>query len=255
MLTFLLGPFLAALPKRWRDALPFRESIQWRPAFVLSGLGESLLALLAMVYWYSHSAAGWVLRALDATLAGKTLPDAGSGDIGFAGLLIFALHPLTWLIAYLGFEGSARLLGAAFAESNFGILPLFVLDKIYLRITGRGAPGAAQTGGFTGGNLASYAGAMHEKIRSSRAAKLPDELCVSREQTEEFLEIRASWRKPDWTPPRTVRYQDAFYRLEASSDGPEPRPFRYRLRRLSAGVMGRTVLAYSPDEEPIVVQK
>jgi hypothetical protein len=38
---------------------------------------------------------------------------------------------------------------------------------------------------------------------------------------------------------------------------PAPRSlfFRYRLRRLSAGVMGRTVLVYSPEETPIVSEK
>lgn len=252
MLTFLLGPFLALLPKRWRQSLSFRGSIEWRMATMLSAFGEILLAIVVFFYWYSYSMNSWVSRGLDAALAGKVGPNVTGEEIGFAAWVMLVGHPLTWLLAFIFIEGSVRLMGAAFTENNLGILPLFLFDKIFLKITGRSGPGIAQAAGYTQGNVSSYVDALREKLRSSRAPVLPDELRVSREQAEEFLEIRACRRKPDWVPPRTVRYQDAFYRLEACSQGPEPRPFRYRLRRLSAGVMGRTVLVYSPDEAPIV---
>ena len=255
MLTLLLGPFLAVLPKRWREALPFRESIVWRLASILSGLGEGALALVAILYWYSYSMTSWVSRALDAALAGKMGPNVTDHDIGITALLIFATHPLTWVIAYVGVEGAVRLLGAAFTETNLGILPLFVLDKILLTLTGRTGPTAAQAAGYTEGNFSSYVGAIREKVNSARGGALPDELHVIKEATEEFLEIRSSRRKPDWIPPRTVRYLDTFYRLESCHSGSSPRPFRYRLRRLSAGVMGRTVLVYSPQDAPVLAQK
>lgn len=254
MLTFLFGPFLAALPKRWRESLPLRESIEWRRAAMLSGFGESVIALLAMMYWYSYSVTGWVSRGLDAALAGKTGPVTDQ-EIGFTALVIFAIHPLTWLIAYGSVEGSVRLAGAAFTENNLGILPFFVLDKIFLKITGRSGLSAAQAAGYTQRNLSSYIGAVRERIRVTRIPLVPDELCFTADETEEILEIRACRRKQDWTPPRTVRYRDSFYRLEASSDGPPPRPFRYRLRRVPAGVMGRTVLVYSPEEASILAKK
>ena len=146
-------------------------------------------------------------------------------------------------------------MGAAFAESHLGILPLFVLDKALRKATGQRGPSAAEQGGYREGNLSSFVGAIREKVRVSRSAGVPDELCQLKEGAEEFLEIRASRRKPDWTPPRTVKYQDTFYRLEDCSAGSAPRPYRYRLRRLSAGVMSRTVLVYSPDEEPVVSRK
>jgi len=255
MLTFLLGPFLAVLPKRWRESLSFRESIEWRIASTLSGFGEAVLALVALLFWYSYSVSGWVSRGMDAALAGKMQHGVTDQEIGLMSLMIFATSPITWMIAFMGIEGSVRLLGAAFSSNNLGILPLFVLDKIFIKLSGQGGPSAAQSGGFTEGNLSSYAEAIREKVQSSRGPSAPDELCVSREGTEEFLEIRASRRKPDWTPPRTVRYQDTFYRLETCSNGFGRRPFHYRLRRLSAGVMGRTVLTYSPEEEPILVEK
>lgn len=255
MLTFLLGPFLAALPKRWRGSLPLRESIEWRVATMLSGFGQSVIALIAMMYWYSYSVTGWVSRGLDSALAGKTPVGVTDQEIGLIAISIFATHPLTWLIAYAGVEGSVRLVGAAFTGNNLGILPLFALDKILLKITGRSGPSAAQAAGYTEGNLSSYIGAVQERISVMRIPLVPDELCFSTHETDEILEIRACRRKQDWTPPRTVRYQDSFYRLEALSDGPSPRLFRYRLRRLPAGVMGRTVLVYAPEETPMLAKK
>jgi hypothetical protein len=255
MRTFLLGPFLALLPKRWRESLPDRDSIGWQIAGILSGFAESLIALVAMMYWYSYSVTGWVSRGVDAALAGKMGRGVTDQEIGFTAIVIFATHPLTWLIAYAGVEGSVRLVGAAFSENNLGILPLFVLDKIYLKITGRSGPSAAKAAGYEQGNWSSYTGAIREKVRLSVAPVVPDELCFSKNGADEILEIRACRRKPDWTPPKTVRYQDAFYRLEATSHGPEPRPFRYRLRRLSAGVMGRTVLVYSPVETSVLKEE
>jgi hypothetical protein len=55
MWIFLLGPFLALFPKRWRKALPFYQAVHWRSAAILSGLAESAIALGALMYWYSYS--------------------------------------------------------------------------------------------------------------------------------------------------------------------------------------------------------
>jgi hypothetical protein len=255
MFTFLLGPFLAALPKRWRQSLPFFKSIDWRTPCLLSGFGELVLAIIAYMYWYSYSMNTWVSRGLDAALGGKMDPRVTDRDITVMSLFIFATSPLTWMIVGVFVEGSVRLLGAAFSESWLGILPLFVVDKIFLKMTGRSGPGVAQAAGYTETNVSSYVGAIREKVRVSTKAIVADELCVTREGADEFLEIRACRSKPDWVPPRTVRYQETFYRLEESSRGSEPRPFRYRLRRLSAGVMSRTVLVYAPEEEPVVSEK
>ena len=252
MLSVLLGPFLALLPERWRRSLPGFQSFDWRVPFILSGFGELLAAVVAMVYWYSYSVSSWVSRGLDVALAGKAGPGVNEQEIGFMAIFLFSTHPLTWLIAYFAVEGSVRLVGAAFAESHLGSLPLFVLDKISLKITGQGGPSAAREGGYREGNWSSYVGAIREKVLVSRRSSVPDELSVLKEGAEEFLEIRASRRKPDWTPPRTVKYQHTFYRLEGCSNGPGARPFRYRLRRLSAGVMSRTVLVYLPEQEPVV---
>ena len=255
MLTYVLGPFLALFPNRWRTFFFSAFSVNWRRATALSGFAESVIALVALMYWYSYSMTTWVDRALDAALAGKLPTGVTDHDIGITALVIWATHPLTWLIAYAGIEGAVRFVGAAFSENNMGILPLFLLDKVFAILTGRGGPDPARAAGYSQGHMSSYVGAIREKARGSFLAQVPDELSYSRDNSDEILEIRCSRRKADWTPPRTVRYHDSFYRLEGFAEGPAPRPYRYALRRLAAGVMGRTVLVYSPEDQPVLAKK
>ena len=254
MLTYLLGPFLALLPQRWRKSLPMNEGVQWRRATVLSGFAEAVIALGALMFWYSYYINLLVSNGLDSALSGK-MGGATDQAIGFTALVVWATHPLTWLIAFAGVEGAVRLVGAAFTETNLGTLPLFLADKIFLKISGRSAPSISKAAGYSEGNLSSYASAIREKAILRKLPQVPDEILISTDGPEEMLEIRACRRKEDWNPPRTVRYQDTFYRLEACADGLPPRPFRYTLRKLSAGVMGRTVLVYKPVEAPVLVQK
>jgi hypothetical protein len=78
-----------------------------------------------------------------------------------------------------------------------------------------------------------------------------DPVSFQKNGSEEMMEILASRRKPDGDPPRVVRYRESYYRLEGCAICAGPRPFRYTLRRLSAGVPGRTVLLYEP-EGPVI---
>lgn len=255
MLTYLLGPFVALLPRRLRNLLPVGSELDWRRPTVLSGLGEALIALIALVYWYSYSMSTWVSNGLDSALSGKMGPDVTPEEIGFTALVIWAMHPVTWIIAFAGIEGTVRLVGAAFTDTNLGIFPFFVVDKIIEKLSGGRGPGADRAAGYSQGNLSSYVAAIRERALYKRLPVVPDELFFSGSGPDEFLEIRASRKKEEWTPPRTVRYQDNFYRLEACGSGIPPRPFRYTLRKLSAGVMGRTVLVYSPEETPLFAKR
>ena len=81
---------------------------------------------------------------------------------------------------------------------------------------------------------------------------IPDELHYTSEDSEQFLEIRACRPKAEWEPPRVVRYSDVYFRVERSVQTSGSRPFLYILRRLSAGVPGRTVLPYCPNPLPLV---
>jgi hypothetical protein len=254
MWIFFLGPFLSLLPKRWRRSLPFYDAVRWRSASILSGLAESVIALAGLMYWYSHSVTTWVSRALDAALSGKTAPGTTDHEIGFAALLIWATHPLTWAIAFVGIEGMWRLC-AAFTDSVLGVFPLYLLEAIYSAIFRRGVPQPTGTVKFSQSHVSSYVGTVKERVVTASLSQVPDELCVSKNASDEILEIRAWRAKPDWTPPRVVRYEDRYYRLEENTRGSRPRPFVYKLRRLAAGVPGRTVLTYSPDEAPILASR
>jgi hypothetical protein len=251
MLTFFLGPFLALLPKRWRKALPFYEAVSWRAASIVSGLAESAIALAALMYWYSYSMTTWVSNALDHVLDQNAPTTITDHEVGFAALVVWATHPLTWAIAFVGIEGATRLC-AAFTDTVLGIFPLYLLEKIYSTIFRRGVPDPAGAVKFSQSHVASYVGTMKEKVLTARLSQVPDELYVVSNASEEFLEIRAWRTKPDWTPPRTVRYEDRYYRLEECARGSGPRPFVYKLRKLPKGVPGRTVLTYTPEEQPVI---
>jgi len=254
MWIFLLGPFLSLLPHRWRKALPFYQAVPWRSAAILSGLAESVIALAVLLYWYSYSVTTWVSRALDNVLNQSAPTGITDHAVGFAALVVWATHPLTWVIAFFCMEGAWRLC-ASFTDTVLGVFPLYLLDKICSKVFCRGAPELAGTVKFRQSHVSSYVGTMKEKVLTARLSQVPDELYVAKNAAEEILEIRA-WRvKPDWTPPRVVRYEDRYYRLEDRARMSGPRPFVYKLRRLAAGVPGRTVLIYSPDEAPVTASR
>jgi len=254
MWIFFLGPFLSLLPKRWRKSLPWYEAIHWRSASILSGLAESIVALVALMYWYSYSVTTWVSRALDSVLSKSAPTGITDHEVGFAALLVWATHPLTWTIVFFGIEGMARLC-AAFTDTVLGVFPLYLVEKIYSKTSRSEEPAPERAPEFSQSHVSSYVGTVRDKIVTARLSQVPDELYVAKNASEEILEIRAWRAKPDWTPPRVVRYEDCYYRLEESTRGSRPRPFVYKLRRLAAGVPGRTVLTYSPEETPILASR
>jgi hypothetical protein len=222
MWTYLAGPFLAPLPLRWRNAFS-RLAICWTRATILSGAAESLLAFFALVYWYSWSVTHWVEHSIIATVEAHPEAAIPENTVGFAGLVLVAIHPLTWLIVWFAVEGVVRLLAAAFTATILGTFPLYALDRLLdLR------PG-----------------------RRSASANLPDEIFRSTDGADEILEIHSCRLKKEWSPPRVVRYRQTYYRLEGASIAHSSRPFRFTLRRLSAGVPSRSVLDYSSDSDPM----
>jgi hypothetical protein len=246
VLTILLGPLLALFPKRWRDALPAALSSHWRLATVLSGLAESAIALLAMLDWYSYSMVTWVSRGMDSATSGNLPHEANEQEIGFAAVTLFAMHPLTWAIGYFAVEGTVRFLSAAFSQTSMGILPLYLVEKLTAKIFGCDTGSRKGSLATVSGNAASFGGAIKQKLLTATSAEVPDDLSFTRTGEDEILEIRSSRPKEGWLPPKIVRIQDTYYRLEASKNGAAPRPFVYVLRRLSAGVPGRSVLLYRP---------
>jgi hypothetical protein len=246
MWTYLFGPIFSIFPGPWRTSLPFAKKVRWERATAVSGFAQAALALIVIMYWYSYAMSTWVENGVSVALSGKMGAGVRPQDIGGAALIVWWMHPLTWLIAYLGLEGAVRLCAGAFGGNSCGIFPLFLADKIVFSPFRRSKDGADASG-----SVSSFAGAIRERMQSARLSEVPDELGFTKNESGEILEIRACRRKQDWTPPRTVRYLDGYYRLEADSSAGGARPFRYRLRRLVAGVPGRTVLLYVPADAVI----
>ena len=217
---------------------------------MISGLAESVIALIALSYWYMYAMTAWVERGVESALSEKMGPGVTDQAIGSVALVVWATHPLTLLLGYAGIEGAIRLCAAAFSDNILGIFPLFLLDKVFVAPFRRRAPMSANPASSPRSN-SSLIGAVRVRMLGALLPIVSDQLCFRSSASEEILEIRASRRKEDWTPPRVVRFRDRYYRLEADSLGPAPRPFHYRLRRLPAGVPGRTVLLYSPSDAVI----
>src|SRR5262250_1490786 len=98
MWTYILGPFLALLPKWWRGWLPFLDAPRWRRATILSGLAELIGAIVALSYWYMYAMSLWVDRGVDAALAGKLGPGVTTHQIAGVALSVWATHPVTWVL-------------------------------------------------------------------------------------------------------------------------------------------------------------
>ena len=243
MWTYIVGPIVALLPKGWRRALPFARNIHWAHAATLSGFAELVVALAGLMKWYSVSMTTWVNRGLEVALDGKAGPGITDVAIGGMAWFLWVNHPLTWILGYFSVEGAVRMCGAAFSESLLGTLPLFVVDKAV-----RVFFGGSKTVQDAPGLASSFIGAVSDKIQESRVPASADEISVRKEGVDEILEIRASRKKADWDPPRVVRFEENYYRLEECGRCAGSRPFRYSLRRLSAGVPGRNVLLYERED-------
>src|SRR5262249_40375217 len=141
-------------------------------------------------------------------------------------------------------EGLVRIVAAISIGQT---LPLWILasaDWLYGKVTRR--PRERGMADLPGGRaqLRSFLGAAKLAAKTVRFKRPADELVESAASGESMLEIRSSRQKAEWIPPRVVRVDDIYYRLEAACEGPRPRPFVYRLRRLAAGVPGRSVILY-----------
>jgi hypothetical protein len=244
MWRLALGTILSLLPRRWRTVLRLREAIPWTRATLLSGFLESLLALLGLVSWYSHSVTRWAANALDSALRNGPERAVPGQAIGFSALVLWLIHPLTWLIGFFVIEGLLRLLAAAFTGQIFGTAPLAFADWSYGKLTGRPLEGDALHTLSARAQYRSIVSAVREKIIVASLPEIADELLEQSAGGEAFLEIHSSRAKAEWIPPKTVRIGDAYFRLEQLAQGNAPRPFIFRLRRVAAGAPGRTVIVY-----------
>ena len=118
MWTYTIGPVLALLPERWREARFGALPVDWPRATAISALVEGFGAAALLVVWYS----------VFVTKYGGAIGRMGCGDYcGFVGLCLLALHPLTWVICYFGCEGVVRLFAAVATGKSHGTLPLALI--------------------------------------------------------------------------------------------------------------------------------
>jgi hypothetical protein len=254
MWNWLLALPMSFLPARWRLALFPHLRAGWPRVVVLTGSLQAVFCGVGLILWYLHKMTAGVREQLDVTVAATGVPgEAAAYGMGVAAFALFALHPATWMLAYFTAEGAVRAFAAAVNDEHPGTLPLVLVDRLAARMVRplRGGPAPeALPGEATDarGFVAVTAGAAAERIRILRSPLVPDEVFESEAGGERWLEIRSCRPKPLWKPPQIVLHQENFYRLEECLPAAPPRPFRFRLRRLSAGVPGRHVYDYSPDE-------
>ena|SRR5690242_2751916 len=243
MWATLFATLCSFLPRRWRAAAPGANVLPWERGGTLSGFLEALMALGALVFWYSLSVTTWAANGLDSAMRGGVERNVPGQAIGFAALVLWVLHPLTWLVGYFVLEGTVRMVGAAFTGHVMGTLPLYLADWTYGKLTGRQPePDALYSPGT--GHFSSFVAAIKDEWQVRRLPQLDDEVRQSRKGEDEYLEVLACRPKTEWVPPKVVRMGDVYYRLEEARRGSAPRPFVYRLRKLAAGVPGRTVIVY-----------
>jgi len=242
---FVIGPVLALLPLRWRRQLPVGADTDWTRAGTASGIYESIGAITGLGYWYMYEMTRRIEQIMDVGDSGR-IP-GGMNDIQVRGtaLTLFYMSLVTWILFYLFFEGVVRFCGAAFTENILGSLPLYVVERLLFWVT---KPQEARVGETVKENARSFKESIRERFMVARLESVADELEYGTEGEEEILEIRASRRKDEWVPPRIVRVEEAYFRLEESWVASGARPFCYRLRRLAAGVPGRSVILYRVKE-------
>ncbi len=208
------------------------------------------MALVALVHWYSHSVTTWAANALDSALRNGPERQVPGQAIGFSALVLWLLHPLTWCLGFFFLEGLVRILAAVATDQVVATFPLVVADWGYGKLSGRPLEGDAKHSPGGKEQLREFVASVKQGIVALRLPRLPDECKEVVEGGVLFLEIYASHAKAEWIPPRIVRLGDSYFRLEGAVNGKLPRPFIYRLKRLAAGVPGRTVIVYEPQQVP-----
>ena len=226
MLTYLLGPILSLLPRRWRNHLFADLDIDWTRATLISGVLCGFGCLLALVAWYMFAIQQGIEQQVDATLvATKGAPGRGATmAMGFGSLLVFALHPLTWTLAYFSAEGIYRGFAALVIDEAPGSGPLGLVDWVMRTAERR----------------------SYEK-RVPLVADLVLEDALGKQWS---LKVESCRPKPLWKYPKVIKYKEDFFQVAGESTGGAmaARPHVYELRRVPAGEAFRGMEIYDPKE-------
>jgi len=205
--TYLLGPLLALLPRRWRARLVPEAAVDWPRAVLVSGLAECVTCLVALIGWYLYA----IQKYIDLQVAPRlNLPRDVPGNeyaIGFAALIMVVTHPVSWALFYFWLEGAFRAFAALITEETPGSLPLVLMDRLIFR---------AQ--------------------RWREEARVPlvwDEVARGDGKQSWDLKVTSCRPKPSWRYPLAISYEEEFFQVigEALDAVTAERPHVYLLRR------------------------
>lgn len=226
VLTYLLGPFIALLPRGRAKPVAERLGIHLPRAAAVSGIAEFALSAFSLPVWFLVYGARFTEATMGAYM--KTHPQ-NPKDMVFSSygssiflILAFATHPLTLALIYFSVEGLLRGLAALLAEDQVGTLPLVLVDSVVRKVGGRAR-------------------------RWQEGPPIPDLVARGEEKDRWHLRIE-SCRPRRWDKMTTIRHEDSLYELAAKVEGLPPRPFIYILRRLPPGKVARAIYDYSPEE-------
>lgn len=216
--TYILGPFLTMLPRRWRTRALASVPVHASRAAIVSGIVELVLAIASLVVWYSIYV---TLLSAAAAHSSVAVPDHSANRIGMFAYIWFWLNPITWVVAYFAFEGGVRFLAALVTGETYGILPLWAVERVWRFYQQRNAPPPLPL--------------------------VTDEITPG----DATCDIRISSCRPkaDWKYPFTIRYAGGYFQVVASANlGAGPRPHVYSLRRLPPGEIARGLKEYDPAD-------
>jgi len=226
LLDHLAGILTSLLPEEYRKKWAWAATGNSRVVVVVSGIFESATCLLIAIlryFTFLEWRTGTIFNAAQHKGAAAGMASEGVAfAVGATSMFEYLLRPLTVVLIYFTVEGAVRVLAAWAGEETVGTLPLYLLAGVVGR------------------------------IQASRRERALGERVVDQVQHCEGisydLTIASCRPKSDWTRLTTIEYQDQLYELFEEKRGFPPRPFIYRLRKLSPGKVIRGLHHYQPDE-------
>jgi len=227
--TYILGPMLALLPMRWRAMWFWQKPVNWAHAAMISGFLEAFGSLLTLAVWYLSRIQELVNQqtTVAAEAIGKAQDLKGLTNIelaysmGLGGLLTFAAHPLTWLLAYCAAEGIWRTLTATVNQESLGTGLLGALDWA-----------------IVGSRRRAYE--KRVPLVEDRVTRAPE----GSNAPDWALKVETCRPKHSWNSTQIIRIRDEYFRTlrdttdeqaQYRRDGLPVRPHTYYLKSIPAG--------------------
>jgi len=215
--TYILGPIFAFLPRHWREPLFRTTPNRLARVGTISGILEAVCSLIGLLVWYSV-----YVTIIGNAIAHSSSDAAGMRErLGLFAYFWFWLNPITWLVAYFGFEGVVRSVAALATGEVYATLPLTLIER-FIRKAKR-------------------------PPQASALALVIDAIVPGDASCD--MKISSCRPKNEWKYPFTIRYAGAYFQVIADINlGAGPRPYVYSLRRLPAGEIAQGLKEYDPSD-------